>query len=155
MAGMRRFALSMALAAAVGCTLDPPEGGGGEYYMLRSQMVGAIIRKARQEDLLGKARRGEPGVTTMTFDLKRFVCDGSYLARFGRRPHEPTRLDRHVLHSKDAYYEASQKYDEIAYFCMQDYVWYYQYKDKEREVIYGPFLVDVPKLGGGPGPGGH
>jgi hypothetical protein len=140
----RRQACCAGLIAAVlsGCHGDPTEED-EPYFFTENQMKGAMITDAKERGLLDKARNGEPSTLVVWIDLIKRQCK--------RHDHEVP-INMFMMHNPGSDYIPDNKYTELAYYCMEDQMWYYRYisPDKKSDVLLGPFFVERRPAGGGP-----
>jgi hypothetical protein len=142
MAWLKAVGPSLILAAAlVGCE-GSPEDEDEPYYMMENQMRAAMLSDAKRLSLLEKATSPNPEMAIMYIDIAKRVC---------KKHEEPAPLHMWVMHTASSSYVPKEQFTEVAYYCMQDYMWYYRYisADKKTDVIMGPYFVERQPQGGG------
>lgn len=140
---MARFkALCAGLIVLAACEGAPDEEH-AQYYLMESQMHAAMLSDARRLELREQARKGEPSTPVMWIDIIKRHC---------KKHEEPEPLHMWPFPTNRASYIPEEQYTEVAYYCMQDYMWYYRFvsPDKKTDVILGPYFVERMPQGGGP-----
>ncbi len=142
MSRFKTFGTCLAALAVWGCEGSPDEED-APYYMLENQMKAAMLADARDKQLLEKARSPSPEPAVMYVDIVKRTC---------KKHEEESPLHMWIMHSPSSSYIPNEQFTEVAYYCMQDYMWYYRYisYDKKTDVILGPYFVERQPQGGGP-----
>lgn len=142
MAWIKALGASLALAAALGCSGAPGDDEDIPFYLTENQMKAAIVSDAKWKGLLESAQKENPETPVMYVDITKRVC---------KKHEDPAPLHMFVLHNPSSDYVPENRYTEVAYYCMQDYMWYYRYisADKKTDVILGPYFVARQPQGGG------